>query len=218
MKQPLWTPSAIAEDLVAQVGELLTAGASPAALVAALVREGIEARTAWAMVRELAARHERTRHEPDVLPDADGQSPGAGEAVYGVDTTLARQWLRRLGPCEPPAALAAALQASGLSAATASALATEWQNDCARLDLRQELRLRRLGVQGMAAGGLFTLYFAGVALNGFVGPGRGEFAGDEAPWNALTASFTAAMTLYSAALWWRHRHARVEVACARTKG
>ena len=96
----------------------------------------------------------------------------------------------------------------GLTRATADDLANELLDDCRRQDARQSLRLSRLGLQGMVAGGLFTLFFASVAVNGFWGPGVKSMAASEARWNAITAVITLALTAYSALLWHRHRAAQ----------
>ncbi len=197
MPQPIWKPVEIAEDLVGQVHELLMSGAPDEALVAALERDGIAQATARRVVTEV---RETTGQPPLVAANHD--------AVYGVEVTMARRWLRTLGPKDEPTAFHNALIQHGLTPSTAHDFAAELLEDCRRQDGRQGVRLRRLAVQGMIGGGLFTLFFASVALNGFLGPGEQSMARSEARWNAITALMTLALTAYSALLWHRHRHAR----------
>ncbi len=197
MTQPIWKPIEIADDLVGQVHELLLAGAPDHALVEALERDGVRLPTATRVVQEVRAT---TGQPPQPQTDAT--------TVYGIEVTMARRWLRTLQRQAAPTLLQDALMQHGLSPATARDLADELLDDCRRQDDRQGARLRRLGVQGMVAGALFTLFFAGVALNGFFGPGVQSMAQSEARWNAITAAMTLALTTYSALLWHRHRDAR----------
>ncbi len=196
MPQPIWKPVEIAEDLVGQVRELLLAGAPETALAEALERDGVQPETATRVVQEVRAALEQT-------PEA-----AATAALYGIEVTMARRWLRTLAHDAVPTLLQDALVQHGLSRATARDLAAELLEDCRRQDGRQGVRLRRLGLQGIVAGGLFTLFFAAVAANGFLGPGAASMARSEARWNAITALMTLALTTYSALLWHRHRHAR----------
>lgn len=197
MTQPIWKPVEIAEDLLGQVRELLHGGAPDLALVEALERDGVQLATASRVVTEI--------REAAGLPSQKSSDAGV---LYGIEVTMAKRWLRTLERRALPTALQDGLRQHGLSPATAADLAADLLEDCRRQDDRQGLRMRRLGLQGMVAGGLFTLFFAIVALNGFFGPGGASMARSEARWNAITALMTLALTIYSALLWRRHRDAR----------
>ena len=199
MHQPIWKPVEIAEDLLGQLRELLLAGAPDIALVEALERDGVQLATATRVVQEVREAAEQV-HTP----------PTMTSAVYGVEVTMARRWLRTLDHRDKPTALEDGLRQHGLSAASARGLAADLLEDCRQQDARQHLRLRRLGLQGMVAGGLFTVFFASVACNGFLGPGAQSMARSEARWNAITALMTLALSAYSALLWRRHRDLRAK--------
>ncbi len=156
----------------------------------------VQPETATRVVQEVRAALEQT-------PEA-----AATAALYGIEVTMARRWLRTLDRHAAPTLLQDGLAQHGLTRATADDLANELLDDCRRQDARQSLRLSRLGLQGMVAGGLFTLFFASVAVNGFWGPGVKSMAASEARWNAITAVITLALTAYSALLWHRHRAAQ----------
>lgn len=194
MHQPIWKPVEIAEDLLGQLRELLLAGAPDTALVEALERDGVRLATANRVVREVRAA---TGHDREPAGDA--------AAVYGVELTMTRRWLRTLDRRAEPTALVDGLRQHGLSAAAASDFAHELLEDCREQEARQSQRLRRLGLQGMVAGALFTLFFAAVAWNGFFGPGARTIPPSQARWNAITALITLVLTGYSALLWRRHR-------------
>ncbi len=197
MPQPIWKPVEIANDLVGQVRELLLAGAPDLALVEALERDGVRLATATRVVQEVRA----------TTGEARKTSTDAG-TVYGIEVTMTRRWLRTLDSKAVPTALQDALAQHGLTPTTARDLADDLLEDCRLQDGRQGVRMRRLALQGMVAGGLFTVFFAGVSLNGFLGPGAASMARSEARWNAITALMTLALTAYSALLWRRHRNAR----------
>ena len=199
MSQPIWKPVEIADDFVAQVRELLLAGAPDLALVEALERDGVTLTTARRVVQEIR-----------VMTGQDPRSTMDTAVIYGIEVTMARRWLRTLDHRDKPTALEDGLRQHGLSAASARGLAADLLEDCRQQDARQHLRLRRLGLQGMVAGGLFTVFFASVACNGFLGPGAQSMARSEARWNAITALMTLALSAYSALLWRRHRDLRAK--------
>ena len=194
MSQPIWKPVEIAEDLLGQLRELLAAGAPDLALVEALEHNGVRLATANQVVAEMRA-----------VTGGDRRASTDASVVYGVEVTMARRWLRTLDANAEPTALIDALQQHGLHRDCARDLAQDLLDDCRQQYARQGQRLRRLGLQGMVAGGLFTLFFAAVAWNGLLGPGAKTVPVSEARWNAITAGMTLAMTLYSALLWRRHR-------------
>lgn len=197
MTQHNWKPVEIADDLIAQVRELLTSGAPDLALVEALERDGVRLATATRFVQEI---REMTGQSYQTSADA--------AAIYGIELTTARRWLRTLDRQAVPVHLQDGLVQHGITPATSRDLANDLLEDCRQQDARQGVRLRRLGLQGMVAGGLFTAFFSFVALNGFYGPGVQSMAQSEARWNAITALLTLALTTYSALLWRRHRDAR----------
>jgi hypothetical protein len=197
MSQPIWKPVEIADDLLGQLRELLTSGAPDLALVQALERDGVRVSTADQVVREMRA-----------VTGGDRQVSSDASVVYGVEVTMARRWLRTLDAKAQPTELVDALRQHGLSFDCARDFADDLLDDCRQQDARQGQRLRRLGLQGMVAGGLFTLFFGSVAWNGMLGPGATTMPPSEARWNAITAAMTLALTAYSALLWRRHRDQR----------
>ena len=195
MQPTLWKTGEIAHDLQAQLAELREAGASDEALRLALEREGVLETTAVAMLRDWAAVGHA--HEPQA------------DAVYGVDLSHLRRWIRAL-PLDAATRtlhlleLQTALSREGLATDTARALVTDVADDCAAMDARQRARLRRLGLQGIVASGLFAGYFVSVTVAS-LGTSDLAHAGSHTTWNAFTALLSIALAVYSALLWHRHR-------------
>lgn len=195
-----WKPDEIAEDLTAQLRELLAAGAPLEGLAHALEREGVTERAARMAVREMLAR-ENLQLSVENREDAS--------TVYGVDLAMARKWLRREPAKTQQHALQEALERHGLSPEIAHELTQDLLVDCQRTMAREHQRMQRLGLQGMWAGALFTLYFTAVALRGLLDDrlhtGRALMTESEIHWNFFTAAMTLGLTGYSALLWHRHR-------------
>jgi len=178
---PVWTADQCAEDLVAQVEELLVVGASQAQIVAALETEGLTQAHAHALVGPLAAK---------VVPGPDPQI--RPDAICGIDVAAWRKWLRR---GDSPLPLQQALVRQGLPDAVAADIVGDLaQAELAFLDHNRE-RLRRLGNQAIVAGVGFTGALCWLAL----GPGP------NARWHLLTALGTLGLVVYGVVLRQRHR-------------
>jgi hypothetical protein len=178
---PVWTADQCAEDLVAQVEELLMAGATQAQIVGALETEGLLQPHAEALVVQLAAK---------VVPEPDPQlSP---DAICGIDVAAWRKWLRR---GDSPTPLQQALVRQGLTDDVAADIVRDLaQAELAFLDHNRE-RLRRLGNQAIVAGVGFTGALCWLAM----GPGP------HARWHLLTAVGTLGLVAYGVVLRQRHR-------------
>lgn len=181
-----WTAAEAAEDLVAQMEELLGDGIVPTALASALEVEGLERQTAQAVVFDVAGRSATAALD-------------AAATTCGIDLVHLRRFLRKPGirleiDDAAVAKMHAALVKQGLRPATAAAAVAELASGERRFAEVHLRRMRRLGVQGMLAGGAFTAFFAWSAL---VGPGGA--------WNLLTAGMTLAMAAYSGVLYARNR-------------
>lgn len=179
-----WTAVQVAEDLLAQVDELLGEALPGPAIVRALEAEGMTVETAEAVVAEV--RGERA------------QVPDDAAVVCGVETTELRRFVRMPGQSLQPdaermTALRLALVAQGLGAATAAALVSEVAGGQSRLGDVFARRLRRVALQGMIAGTIFTLFFSWITLAGW----------PSSRWHLVTVAGTAALTIYSALLYRR---------------
>lgn len=186
-----WTPTHCAEDLLGQVGELLAEGWSAVAVTESLECEGFSSETAQTLVREVAQ-----------LRGLNKVSAVAEEGTCGIDLVELRRALRQPGRqllVDPGRVveLEIALKEGGVTAATAADLVAEVASSHRRLAAVHERRLRRLGLQGMIAGSLFTAFFTWVAL----------LSGGQGLWHLATAAMTLTLTAYSAALFLRHRPA-----------
>lgn len=179
------TADQAAEDLLGQVRDLRQEGAPARAVLRALEAEGFEPHTAQAVLHELPGPVQA--EERDV--------------VCGLDVSPMRAFLRGRAPDaqgvdEARATdLVTALTRHGLSAATASGLVAETVSQLRRSADVHSRRLRKVAVQGMAAGGVFTLFFAWSAL-------RANYDGRV---DAVTAGMTLLLTGYSWLLYRRHR-------------
>lgn len=179
-----WSAAQIAEDLLAQVDELLAEPLPGAAIARALEAEGLTPETAQAVVAEVLK--ERTD-----LPDDAG-------VVCGIETGQMRRFVRVQGQSLRPDAdrmteLRMALTGQGLGAATAAALVAEIAAGQSRLGDVFARRLRRVALQGMMAGTVFTLFFAWTTLASW----------PASRWHLLTVTATAGLTVYSALLYRR---------------
>jgi hypothetical protein len=179
------TADQAAEDLLGQVRDLLADGAPPLAVGRALEVEGYEVLTARGVLRDLAI-------ETDAVDESD--------LVCGIDTAPLRAFLRQPGARllvddSRAAELIAALSRHGLSPSTAAALVAETASHLRRSADVHVRRLRKVAVQGMAAGGVFTLFFASSAL-------RPNYDGRV---DAVTAAMTLLLTGYSWLLYRRNR-------------
>ena len=179
-----WTAAQIAEDLLAQVDELLGEQLPGPAIARALEAEGMTQETAEAVVAEVRGAR------AEVADDA--------QIVCGVETAQLRRFVRLPGSSLQPdadrmAELRIALTARGLGAATAAALVSEVAAGQSRLGDVFSRRLRRVAMQGMIAGAVFTLFFAWTTLASW----------PASRWHLLTVAATAGMTVYSALLYRR---------------
>jgi hypothetical protein len=178
---PVWTADQCAEDLVAQVEELLMAGASQAQVVAALETEGLTQPHAQALVGLLAGK---------VVPGPDPQL--GPDAICGMDVAAWRKWLRR---GDSPLPLQHALVRQGLPNDVAADIVHDLaEAELAFLDHNRQ-RLRRLGNQAIVAGVGFTAALCWLAM----GPGP------HARWHLLTAVGTLGLVAYGVVLRQRHR-------------
>lgn len=171
---PPWTADQAAEDLLAQIDELATEGATSQDLVVALEREGLEAATARELVHAALRR------------DVAGQAKE--DAAFGIELSQLRAMLRR----QPADAtqLTAALVAREIPVATAERAIRQLAEADRAIAVGQQTRLRKLAMQGMAAAFLFGGFFAFAAV-----------AGSPAHW--ITVAICAALGGYSYALWRR---------------
>jgi hypothetical protein len=173
-----WTVSEAAADLVAQIAELTEAGARRPGLLAALQREGVTTATAEQLL--------------DSLGVAAAQQAAADR--WGIDLAPLHRALRRdADPQHAVAALAQALQAHGVATQTSRALGVELLEDERAVGSMARRRRRRLGLQAVVAGALFTSYFGWLTLQSGV------------PHAAWTALASAGLAAYGALMWWRYR-------------
>jgi hypothetical protein len=141
----------------------------------ALEQEGLGPTTAQAVLADLQPEG---RDEPSDL-------------VYGVDL----QGLRERLPQDNDTVLAKALERHGLQSATAAAVVRELRESERLGHGERRARLRRLGVQGMVVGSVFTGLFIWTAT-------RGDHDGRV---DIVTAGVTTLLALYSFALFHRNR-------------
>lgn len=179
-----WTADATAEDLVAQVRELLAEGATVPSVLHALQVEGLEPLTAEAFLRDL-----------------DGALPIAGAAdapLCAIEIRPVRAFLSQPVAQHLPQRsreLADALARHGLQPATAATVAAELASNLRRFAEVHSHRMRRLARQGMIAGLLFTSFFGWSALR----------PGHDGRVDGVTAAMTVLLAVYSAVLYRRHR-------------
>lgn len=185
-----WTAAETAEDLLAQVEDALVAGWSEEELLAAFDREGVDLTTAGLLI-------------DDVRKDAAASGGPSGSGHHedvAIAVSATRAFLRRpddaltIDP-ERQRDLHAALCAAGLRPTTADALLADVVGLERRMAAVYHRRMRRLGVQGMAVGGLCTALFVFGGL----------FGGDGARWHLFTATLTGGLFAYSMVLWRRGR-------------
>lgn len=180
-----WSAAQCAEDLLAQLEELLDVGASPQQLQEALEREGLQADTASSLVAHLR-NPQRERLVAASETQLDPNAP------CGLDTVAFRLWFRRNGPLTP---LMEALAQQGCPDTLAMTVVTELAHAEAAFAAHQRARLRKLGMQAIVAGTGFTVALLALAS----GPGP------RAWWNALPALGTAGLVAYGAVLRKRHQ-------------
>lgn len=179
-----WTVEQVAEDLLAQIEELAAEGATSQDLVSALEREGLEAATARELVHAV------------LRCDVPGQAKEDG--AFGIELSQLRLLLRGGGQGGAAAAssavadLTAALTQREVPPATAERAVRQLNDADRALSTSQNLRLQRLGLQGMAAAFLFGGFFAFAAV-----------AGSAVHW--VTVAICAALGAYSYLLWRRTR-------------
>lgn len=178
-----WTADECAEDLLAQLEELLEIGATSGQLQDALEREGLQPQTAAQLLSHLQTR--------SVSAQPLEQQPLDPDAPCGIDTLAFRHWIRAQKAIGP---LQEALQAQGCPSALAAQVVSDLAEAEQAFATHQRARMRSLGGQAMLAGSLFT--FALLVLASGPGP--------RAWWNVLPATGTAALVLYGAVL--RRRH------------
>lgn len=173
-----WTIDLAAEDLLAQIEELAGDGANSQDLGLALEREGLEAATARELIHAVLGR------------DVPGQPKEEG--AFGIEISQLRQLLRQSpqGPNGVSAGLTAALIKRDVPQATAERAARQLVDADQALTSGQQLRLRRLGLQGMIAAGLFGAFFAFASVAG-------------SPAHLITVAICAALGGYSYLLWRR---------------
>lgn len=178
-----WTATECAEDLLAQLEELLEVGATSGQLQEALEREGLQQQTAVQLLAHLQTKFVPRQGAQQLLDPA---------APCGIDTLAFRHWIRAQKPTGP---LQAALQAQSCPAELAARVVAELAEAEHAFAAHQRARLRSLGGQAMVAGSLFTVALLVLASG----------SGPRAWWNVLPAAGTAALVLYGAVL--RRRHA-----------
>ncbi len=185
------TADLAADDLLGQLRELFADGAPQAAVLRALETEGFEAHTAQAILQDLQL--------PRPIPGL-AQAEGEDQIACGLDTAPMRRFLRAPGARllvddARSAQLVEALTRQGLRAATAAAVVAETTSSQRRFADVHVRRMRRLGLQGMVAGAVFTVFFLISAI-------RPNYDGRM---DTITAAMTAMLTAYSALLYRRHR-------------
>lgn len=185
-----WTPAQVAEDLLAQLDDAASAGFAPSVLLRALQDEGLEASTATALV-ELGMRTAPATRDP-----AEGSNASAPEELADADAAVelwpVRAWLHAHEDAGP---LIDAFVAAGLARVHSEALLAGATRAGQHIEAVRAARLRKVGLQGVAVGGACALFFGWHALT----------AGAGGLWNLVPAGAALALTLYAAALWWRHR-------------
>ncbi|MBM4342943.1 MAG: hypothetical protein FJ100_06160 [Deltaproteobacteria bacterium] len=188
----VWPAERAVDDWLAQLAELRAAGADDPALVDAMVREGLSAQVAGAV---LAAAQ---------LAPVEA-APASG-TQFGVEMSELRRPLRLAligrnaravvgGPEER--AISDALRIRGVAVAQANLAARELAEQVAVERAVKLAKLRRLGVQAAAAGAAFAAFF--VVAGAQPHPG--------ARWHWVTAGFSLAMALWGAAVYRRARAA-----------
>lgn len=178
MPEQPWTIEQAAEDLLAQIEELAGDGATSQDLVLALEREGLEAATARELVHAVLGR------------DVPGQAKEDG--AFGIEISQLRQLLRQ-SPRDSngvSAGLTAALMKRDVPQATAERAVRQLVDADQALTSGQQLRLRRLGLQGMIAASLFGAFFAFASVAG-------------SAVHLITVAICAALGGYSYLLWRR---------------
>ncbi|MEY3014285.1 MAG: hypothetical protein RIT45_3020 [Pseudomonadota bacterium] len=191
-----WTPVETTEDLLAQIDDALAAGIDRAEVIAALVREGLEAETAgWAVDDVVAAQGTDAGTGADVAPPTSVDDAGGPLALslWRVRIALRSESDPMQLPPERADALRRAFVRGGLRESAASALVDEALRLERALRTAFRARLRRLGMQGMVVSGLGTALFV-----------LGGFAGGAMRWHWFSAVFTGAFFLYALALWRRN--------------
>ncbi len=180
MTAQIWTVDQAAEDVLAQLEELAAEGATSQDLTVALEREGLEEATAKQLVLAVLQRDQ---------PGKAGE-----EAAFGIELSQFRQMLRD-GTAQTRLDLAAALVHRGVPAATAESMVRQVAEADGAVASSQNNRLRRLGIQGMVAGGLFATFFSLAASTGHEG----------AAIHWVTVAVCLSLGGYSYMLWRRHR-------------
>lgn len=180
MTAQIWTVDQAAEDVLAQLEELAAEGATAHDLTAALEREGLEEATARRFVAAVLQH--------------DQPAKAGEEASFGIELSEFRQLLRK-GTAHTRLELAAALTQRGVPADTAEAMVRQVADADGAVASSQNNRLRRLGIQGMVAGGLFATFFSLAASTGQQG----------AQFHWLTVAICLGLGGYSYVLWRRHR-------------
>lgn len=185
-----WNAAQIAQDLIAQVEELLDESLPAAAVMRALETEGLSSDTAQALVLQAKGRSDGPKDDDTI--------------VCGIEISQMRRFLRRPGPSLMPdgeamTELREAFVQQGIPAALAASIVAEIAAGQGRLGDVFARRLRLVALQGMIAGAIFTLFFAWTTLATWPS-GR---------WHLITLAATSGLTIYSALLY-RSRRASVE--------
>lgn len=205
-----WRADEVTEDFVAQIEELLAQELSRDAVARALEVEGLARETVEALLRDVTG-----------LGHIYDENHEKYEGVAGVDARHVRLLLRSTADplvldVQASGLFAQSLEQHGLRQSTAAAVVADFSNRHKEMTDGHQRRLRRLGVQGMVAGTIFTLFFGLIALS--ASPRADQPIADALPhigraaaplldgrWHWLTVVFTAGLTGYSALLFARNR-------------
>ena len=192
-----WTVVEVAEDLLAQLEDAQAAGWARDEAVQTLQVQGIEDKTGGDLWDEVQAAAAKAGRADDTLTEAQLQQ-------VMIDVTPCARWIRTPGDPltvdgERVEQLGAALHKAGILSATARSFVSELAaHERLLLEVYQQ-RMRRLGLQGMVGGGLFTAFFVWSALA----------VGGTAYWHLTTATATALLTAYSVLLYRNGRKPRL---------
>ena len=197
----IWTAAEAAEDLFAQLEDALAAGLADDDVIAALAAEGVEAATARWLIDDARVDAASGGEQASWIAGESGAGPtdaaGLTAPAYTMNLWQLRRTLR--GGDDPMSlpeanakALADALAQIGARASTAGAVVDELRRTERLMHDGFRARWRRLGIQGMIVGGAATALML-----------LGGSAGGAARWHWFTAALTAALFVYSVALWRR---------------
>lgn len=205
-----WLADEVTEDFIAQIEELLAEEVSRDALAKALEVEGLSRETVEALLRDVTG-----------LGHIYDENHAKYEGIAGIDARHIRLLLRsdadpQVLDTQAASRFAESLQQHGVRQSTAAAIVADFSNRHKEMTDGHQRRLRRLGLQGMVAGTIFTLFFGLIALsaapaanapatNLVVQIGRPAAPLLDARWHWLTVVLTAGLTGYSALLFSRNR-------------